>query len=71
MGGDFIEAEIRGRIRGMIQAIVEEELEAVLGAGISQRLETARSGYRHGSRERQLTPVRDRPHHDAAGSNKG
>jgi putative transposase len=52
---DFIEAEIRGRIRGMIQVIVEEELDAALGAGKSQRVGTARSGYRHGSRERQLT----------------
>jgi putative transposase len=54
-GADLIEAEIRARIRGMIQAIVEEELETALGAGKSQRVGAARSGYRHGSRERQLT----------------
>ncbi|MBV8356446.1 MAG: IS256 family transposase [Deltaproteobacteria bacterium] len=54
-GPDTIEAEIRGRIRGMIEAIVETELESVLGAGRSQRVGTARTGYRHGARERQLT----------------
>ena len=54
-GADFIEAEIRSRIRNMIEGIVAEELEAALGAGKSQRVGAARSGYRHGSRERQLT----------------
>jgi putative transposase len=54
-GPDTIEAEIRGQIRGMIEAIVEAELESVLGAGRSQRVGTARTGYRHGGRERQLT----------------
>ena len=54
-GPDTIEAEIRERIRGMIEAIVEEELESTLGAGRSQRVGAARSGYRHGARERQLT----------------
>ena len=39
----------------MIEAIVAEELEATLGAGRSQRVGAARSGYRHGARERQLT----------------
>jgi hypothetical protein len=39
----------------MIEAIVEEELESVLGAGRSQRVGAARTGYRHGARERQLT----------------
>jgi putative transposase len=47
--------EIRDRIRGMIEAIVDEELEAALGAGRSQRVGAARTGYRHGARERQLT----------------
>jgi transposase-like protein len=51
---DTTEAEIRARIRGMIEAIVEEELEATL-AGRSQRVGAARTGYRHGARERQLT----------------
>src|ERR1700739_2144973 len=54
-GADTIEAEIRERGRGMIEAIIEEELESVLGAGRSQRVGAARSGYRHGMRERQLT----------------
>jgi putative transposase len=54
-GPDTIEAEIRERIRGMIEAIVEAELESVLGASRSQRAGTARTGYRHGARERQLT----------------
>jgi putative transposase len=54
-GPDTIETEIRERIRGMIEAIVEEELETRLGAGRSQRVGAARSGYRHGVRERQLT----------------
>src|SRR5215469_15243193 len=53
-GLDSIEAEIRERIRGMIETIVDEELEAALGAGRSQRV-GARTGYRHGARERQLT----------------
>jgi putative transposase len=54
-GPDTIEAEIRDRIRGIIESIVEEELEAMLGAGRSQRVGEARTGYRHGARERQLT----------------
>ena len=54
-GPDTIEAEIRERVRGMIEAIVEEELESALGAGKSQRVGAARTGYRHGARERQLT----------------
>jgi transposase-like protein len=54
-GADTIEAEIRKRIRGMIEAVVEEELDAALGAGRSQRVGAARTGYRHGARERQLS----------------
>jgi putative transposase len=54
-GADLIEAEIRTRIRSLIEEVVAEELEAALGAGKSQRVGAARSGYRHGSRERQLT----------------
>src|SRR5215470_11412289 len=53
-GPDTIEAEIRDRIRGMIETIVDEELQAALGAGRSERV-GARTGYRHGARERQLT----------------
>ena len=55
MGADSIEAKIQERVRGMIEAIVEEELEAALGAGKSQRVGAARTGYRRGTRERQLT----------------
>jgi putative transposase len=54
-GPDTIEAEIRGRVRGMIEAIIEAELDWALGAGKSQRVGAARTGYRHGARERQLT----------------
>ena len=54
-GADLIEGEIRRRIRKLIEGIVAEELEAALGAGKSQRAGVARKGYRHGSRERQLT----------------
>ena len=54
-GPDTIEAEIRERVRGMIEAIVEEELESTLGAGKSQRVGEARTGYRHGARARQLS----------------
>jgi putative transposase len=54
-GPDTIEAEIRDRIREMIETIVDEELEAALGAGRSQRVGGARTGYRHGARERQLS----------------
>jgi len=39
-----------GRVRGMIE-LVEEELESALGAGRSQRVGAARTGYRHGARE--------------------
>jgi transposase-like protein len=35
--------------------LVDEELDAALGAAKSQRVGVARSGYRHGSRPRQLT----------------
>jgi transposase-like protein len=54
-GRDTIEAEIHERVRGIIEAVVEEELESALGAGRSQRVGAGRTGYRHGTRERQLT----------------
>jgi len=54
VGRDTIETEIRERLRGMIEAVVEEELEGALGAGRSQRVGEARTGYRHGACERQL-----------------
>lgn len=69
-GADLIEAEIRTRIRSLIVGIVAEELEAVLGAGKSQRVGAARSGYRHGSRPRQPTTGADH-HYDAAGAAAG
>lgn len=54
-GPDTIEAEMRERVRETIEAIVQEELEAALGARKSDRVGAARTGYRHGSRERTLT----------------
>src|SRR5271168_1496012 len=54
-GPDTIETEIRERVRETIEAIVEEELESALGASKSQRVGAARTGYRHGARERQLS----------------
>ncbi len=50
-----LEDLMRERMRATIEAIVEEELEAALGAARSQRVGAARAGYRHGTRERQLT----------------
>jgi hypothetical protein len=50
----FPQARIAGHsggIRGMIETVVEE-LEAALGAGKSQRVGAARTGYRHGATER-------------------
>lgn len=52
---DTIEREIRERIRATIEVIVEEEVEAMLGAKPSQRVGSARQGYRHGHRDRTLT----------------
>lgn len=54
-GPDSIEVMMRERIRETIEAIVEEELDAALGASKSERVGTARTGYRHGGRPRQLT----------------
>jgi putative transposase len=54
-GPDAIETMIRERIRATIEMLIDEELEAALGAAKSQRIGVARSGYRHGSRPRQLT----------------
>ena len=54
MGAMSVEGKIRQRVRPWIEAIIEEEVEAVLGATLSQRTET-RGGYRHGTRERTLT----------------
>lgn len=52
---DLIEATMRSRIRETIEVLVHEELTAALGAATSARVGAARRGYRHGTRERQLT----------------
>lgn len=49
-----LEMVIRSRARSWIETIIEEELEGVLAAKPSARVE-ARRGYRHGTRERTLT----------------
>jgi transposase-like protein len=54
-GPDSIERVMRQRIREMIEVLVEEELDAALGAAKSERVGSKRTGYRHGTRERQLT----------------
>src|SRR5215207_7542363 len=51
---DPIEAGIRERIRGFIEALFEEELTAALGRGRCERAVGAPTGYRNGTRERQL-----------------
>ena len=52
---DTIERTIRERVRAIIEEVVEAELDTALGATASQRVGTARQGYRHGHRERTLT----------------
>src|SRR5581483_12351408 len=52
---DLIEATMRSRIRETIEVLVDEELPAALGAVTSARVGAVRPGYRHGTRERQLT----------------
>ena len=46
---------MRERIRGTIEALVQEELEEVLGAALSQRVDADRTGYQHGKRPRTLS----------------
>lgn len=53
--GDTIEQVMRERVRETLEMIVEQELEAALGAGRSARVGEQRTGYRNGSRARQLT----------------
>ena len=53
-GATSLELTMRQRARQWIEAIVEEEVDAVLGAALSERT-AARGGYRHGTRERTLT----------------
>ena len=54
-GRGGLEMAIRQRARLLIDAIVEEELAHALGAAPSVRVGEARTGYRHGTRERTLT----------------
>ena len=54
-GRDAIETMMRERIRATIEVLIDEELDAALGAAKSQRVGGVRTGYRHGSRPRQLT----------------
>ncbi|HEY6358717.1 MAG TPA: IS256 family transposase [Vicinamibacterales bacterium] len=49
-----LEMVLRSRARSWIEQIVHEELEGMLGAAPSARVET-RVGYRHGTRARTLT----------------
>jgi transposase-like protein len=51
---DPIEAGIRERIRGFIGELLDQELTSALGRNRHERTETPK-GYRHGTRERQLT----------------
>lgn len=53
-GAMSVEGKIRQRARPWIEAIIEEEVDAVLGAALSERTDT-RGGYRHGTRPRTLT----------------
>lgn len=52
---DPIEASIQDRIRGFIGELLEQELTAVLGRGRHEPAPDTPKGYRHGTRERQLT----------------
>lgn len=52
---DPIEAGIRDRIRGFIGELLDQELTAALGRGRHERASETPRGYRHGTRERQLT----------------
>ncbi len=49
-----IEAGIRDRVRGFIEELLEQELTAALGRTRHERAEGKPSGYRNGTRERQL-----------------
>ena len=51
---DPIEAGIRDKVRGFIQELLEQELTAALGRTRHQRAEGKPTGYRNGTRERQL-----------------
>ncbi len=49
-----IEVGIRDRVRGFIEELLEQELTAALGRTRHERAEGKPSGYRNGTRERQL-----------------
>ena len=51
---DPIEAGIRDRVRGFIEELLEQELTAALGRTRHERAEGEPTGYRNGTRERQL-----------------
>lgn len=53
-GGDPLSEGIRARVRGFIEELLNEELDAVLGAGRYERVESRR-GHRNGSKRRELT----------------
>ena len=52
---DLIEAGIRDWICGFIGELLEQELTTALGRGRHERVQDTPKGYRHGTRERQLT----------------
>jgi transposase-like protein len=51
---EAIRQALRSKVVGAIQAILDEELEAVLGSGWYERIESRR-GYRNGSEHRRVT----------------
>jgi putative transposase len=51
---DPIEAGVRERVRGFIEELLEQELTQALGRARHERTATEPTGYRNGSRERQL-----------------
>ncbi len=51
---DPIEAGIRDRVRGFIEELLEQELTAALGRTLHGQAEGEPTGYRNGTRQRQL-----------------
>ena len=56
-GCDPIEDRLRASLRSTIEAVFDEELDAFLGRLRYSRAQGEVKGYRHGRRERQLTPT--------------
>ncbi|GEM_PF-1771622 len=54
-GFDPVEDRLRANIRGTIEAVFNEELDGFLGRLRYGREAGAAKGYRHGSRDRQIT----------------